>query len=96
MTVAEEPKVPRSGMKVWPLSVKAYHALADLGLIPEKAELLYGEVWLVLAPERQIEIFRAPTGDQFAEHTIQGPGGTATSRAVPGLAVGLDALFAES
>ena len=30
--------------QVWPVSVKAYHALGELGLIPEKTELLYGQV----------------------------------------------------
>ncbi|MBI2925952.1 MAG: Uma2 family endonuclease [Verrucomicrobia bacterium] len=45
MTTVEAPKpvVPRP--KVWPLSVEAYHALAGMGLIPEKTELLYGQVF---------------------------------------------------
>lgn len=30
---------------MWPLGVKAYHALGELGLIPEKTELLYGQVY---------------------------------------------------
>ena len=34
-----------TGAQVWPLSVKAYHALGDLGLIPERSELLYGQVF---------------------------------------------------
>jgi len=29
----------------WPLSVEAYHTLGDLGLIPEKTELLHGIVY---------------------------------------------------
>src|SRR5436853_7916407 len=31
--------------RIWPLSVKAYHALGEMGLIPEKTELLYGQVF---------------------------------------------------
>jgi Uma2 family endonuclease len=31
--------------KVWPLSVAAYHALGEMGLIPERTELLYGAVY---------------------------------------------------
>jgi Uma2 family endonuclease len=30
---------------VWPVSVKAYHVLGELGLIPENTELLYGQVY---------------------------------------------------
>src|ERR1035438_10137926 len=45
MTVIEAPKAVVGGPQVWPLGVKAYHALGDLGLIPEKTELLYGQVF---------------------------------------------------
>jgi hypothetical protein len=31
--------------QVWPLSVQAYHVLGEMGLIPEKTELLYGQVF---------------------------------------------------
>src|SRR5436853_4833581 len=31
--------------RIWPLSVKAYHILGEMGLIPEKTELLYGQVF---------------------------------------------------
>ena len=34
-----------AGAQIWPLSVKAYHVLGDLGLIPERSELLYGQVF---------------------------------------------------
>jgi hypothetical protein len=43
------------------------------------------ECWLVLAPEKQIEVHPLPQGEQFAEHAVHGPGFT----------VGLDRLFAE-
>ena len=188
MTVIEAPKPVVGGPQVSPLGVKVYHALGDLGLIPEKTELLYGQIfhkisksplhsflsefledilrgavpsgchvrgeepltigdsepepdlavvrgrredfrqahpttaelvievcvsshdydrsklrayavagvkecWLVLAPEKQIEIHRQPQGEQFAEHAVHGPGGTLASAAVPGFTVELDRLF---
>jgi len=189
MTGIETPKPVVRGPEVWPLGLKAYHALGDLGLIPEKTELLYGQVyhkmpksplhrflsqrllrslqqanpagcfvwqeqpitcgesepepdlsvirgheddfltahpttaelvieicvtshdydrsklrayasagirecWLVLAPEKQIEVHRQPQGEQFAEHTVHGPGGTLSSPVVPGFTIELDRLFA--
>jgi len=189
MTVVETPKPAVRGPQVWTLSVKAYHALGDLGLIPERTELLYGQIfhkmpkspfhvyllrvllkllqaavpegcvvsaeqpitcadsepepdlsvvrgeiadfrhdhprtaelvieicvstheydrsklrayagagvkecWLVLGPEKQIEVHRQPQGGQFAEHAVHGPGGRVTSTAVPGFTVELDRLFA--
>jgi hypothetical protein len=45
MTVIEAPKPVVGGPRVWPLGIKAYHALGDLGLIPEKTELLYGQIF---------------------------------------------------
>ena len=189
MTVIEAPQSVVRGPQLWPLGVQAYHTLGDLGLIPEKTELLYGQVffkkpkppfhsylvqslfsllraavpagfiagsgqpitcsdsepepdlsvvkgriedfrhahpttaelvieicvtshdydrsklrayasagvkecWLVLAPEKQIEVHRQPQGEQFAEHAVHGPGGTLTSAAVPGFTVYLASLFA--
>ena len=189
MTVVEAPKPVVRSPQVWPLGVKAYHALGDLGLIPEKTELLYGQIfhkmpkspfhayllrvllkllqsavpegfivsteqpitcadsepepdlsvvrgvitdfrdahprtaelvieicvssheydrskrrayasagvkecWLVLGPEKQIEVHRQPLGEQFAEHALHGPGGSLTSAAAPSFTVELDRLFA--
>ena len=51
------------------------------------------ECWLVLGPEKQIEVHRQPQGGEFAEHAVHGPGGTLTSAAVPGFTVELDRLF---
>ncbi len=188
MTVTETPKPVVRGPQVWPLGVKAYHALGELGLIPEKTELLYGQIfhkmpkspfhayllqllleilraavpqsfivrseqpitcadsepepdlsvvrgeiadfrhahphtaelvieicvssheydrskirayasagvkecWLVLGPEKQIEVYRRPQGGQYAEYALHGPGGALTSSAVPGCTVELDSLF---
>ncbi len=188
MTVIETAKPVGSGPQIWPLGVKAYHTLGELGLIPEKTELLYGQIfhkmpksplhrflcqrllrllqqielvgcfiwqeqpitcetsepepdlcvirgseddffaehphtaelvieicvssheydrsklcayasagvkecWLVLGPEKQIEVHRQPQGDQYAERSVHGLGGSATSTAVPSFTVALDRLF---
>src|ERR1041385_1246334 len=45
MTAVESPKPAPRGPQLWPVSVKAYHALGEMGLIPEKTELLYGQVF---------------------------------------------------
>jgi Uma2 family endonuclease len=189
MSIIEAPGVVPPSPQVWPLSVRAYHALGDMGLVPEKTELLYGqvfqkmpksplhsllllrlieilrrvlppgmharheqpvtcadsepapdisviqgsiedyptehpqtaelvievcatshdydrsklrayaqarvkEVWLVLAPERQIEVHREPLEERFRERIVHGPGGRLASSILPQFAVELDALFA--
>jgi Uma2 family endonuclease len=189
MTAIEASKPVVRGPQVWPIGVKAYHALGEMGLIPEKTELLCGQIfhkmpkspyhtyllqllleilltavpegfltrteqpitcadselepdlsvvrgdiadfrhnhprtaelvieicvssheydrsklrayaaagvkecWLVLGPEKQVEVYRQPQGEQFAEQSISGPGGSLTSTAVPGFTVALDRLFA--
>jgi Uma2 family endonuclease len=188
MTLIEKPQPIARGPQLWPLSVNAYHTLGDLGLIPEKTELLYGqvfhkmsksplhswlsefledllraavpagchvrgeepltigdsepepdlavvrgrredfrqahpttaelvieicvsshdydrsklrayasagvkEVWLVLGPEKQIEVHRQPQGEEYAEHSVHGPSGSVTSTPVLNFAVDLDRLF---
>src|SRR5260370_18356380 len=45
MTVADRPKATSRGPQLWPLSLQAYRALGEMGLIPEKTELLYGQVF---------------------------------------------------
>ena len=45
MRTAEASQGPVSGARVWPLSVEAYHALGEAGLIPKATELLYGFVY---------------------------------------------------
>ena len=45
MPVIEKSKPVACGPQVWPLGIKAYHALGELGLIPEKTELLYGQIF---------------------------------------------------
>ena len=53
------------------------------------------ECWLVLGPEKQVEVHRQPAGGQFSERMVSGPGGRLGSVAVPSFAVDLDALFAK-
>jgi Uma2 family endonuclease len=186
--VATQPQPARSP-QLWPLSVETYHTLGELGLVPAKTELLYGqiyqkmpkspflvyllrallallqpvapkgflltseqpitcadsepepdiavvrgtledyrhahpttaelvieiclssheydrsklrayaaagvkEVWLVLGPEKQIEVYLQPAGEQFAETAVHGPGGQVASSVVSGFAVELASLFA--
>ena len=45
MIAVETLKTAGSIPPVWPLSVNAYHTLGNLGLIPVKTELLYGQVF---------------------------------------------------
>ena len=189
MTKVEALKAIEDGPRVWPLSVKAYHALGETGLIPKQTELLYGRVfykisksplhaglvrrifrllqqcvppgcfisqeqpitcqdsepepdlavvrgreedfwqehprtaelvveicvtsqiydrsklrayanagvkecWLVLAPEKQIEVHRKPAGNLFADRAVHGSGGWLTCAAVPEITLDLNALFA--
>ncbi len=53
------------------------------------------ECWLILGPEKKIEVYRQPKNGQFSEHALHGPRGTLTSAALPEFALALDALFAE-
>lgn len=189
MTNAAAPSpVPLRGAALWPLSVAAYRALGEAGLIPKNTELLYGfvysrksksplhsflvarllrllqavippshllrseqpvtcgdsepepdisivrgtegdflaehphtaelvievsisshdydrsklpayadvkECWLVLGPEKRIEVYRQPRNGQFTEQTVYGQGGTITSAALREFTLPLDALFAK-
>lgn len=53
------------------------------------------ECWLVLAPEKQIEVYRQPKDGQFTEQSLHGPSGTLTSAALPEFTLTLDAFFAK-
>jgi Uma2 family endonuclease len=53
------------------------------------------ECWLVLGPEKKIEVYRQPKAGQFTEHALHGPGGALTSAALPEFTLSLDDLFAE-
>jgi Uma2 family endonuclease len=188
MKTVESPRAPLRNAPMWPMSVAAYHALGEAGLIPKNTELLYGfvyrkipksplhcyllqkllqllsrltpakyllrseqpitcaesepetdlsvvkgsiedfrldhphtaelvievcvtsveydrwklsayaaagvkECWLVLAETKQIQVYRQPVGDKFAESVTHGPGGKLVSSSVPEFAIELDALF---
>ena len=190
MNAVESPPVPLPGAALWPLSVAAYRALGEKGLIPKNTELLYGlvytkiskppfqsflvrrllrlldsvtppthivrseqpitcedsepepdiavvrggeddfwnqhprtaelvievcitshdfdrsklrayaaagvkECWLILGPEKQIEVYRQPKEGQFTEHALHGPGGALASAALPEFTLALDAFFAK-
>jgi Uma2 family endonuclease len=190
MTAAESAKRATRAPELWPLSPQAYHALGEMGLLPEKTELLYGqvfnkmsksplhallvmrllealrvaarpgmhvrqeqpitcadsepepdlsvvhgsiedyanehpataelvievcvstheydrfklrayasagvkEVWLVLAPEKQIETHRQPMGQQFRERIVHGPSGRVASAVLPALEIVVEELFRE-
>ena len=45
INAVESPPVPLRGARLWPLSVAAYRALGEMGLIPKNTELLYGFVY---------------------------------------------------
>ena len=179
---------PLKNAPLWPLSVEAYHALGEAGLIPKNTELLYGfvynkmsksplhsglvrrslrrlraatlpgcfitseqpitcvdsepepdaavirgeedaltdhpktaelvievcvtshdydrsklrayadanvkEVWLVLAPEKQVEVHRQPADGAYSQIALHGPGGKLTAAALPSFTLDLDELFA--
>ena len=51
------------------------------------------ECWLVLGPEKQIEVYRQPKDGQFIEHSLHGPDGVLACAALPEFTLSLDALF---
>jgi Uma2 family endonuclease len=51
------------------------------------------ECWLVLGPEKQIEVHRQPGEGQFAQRTLHGPGAQLTSTAIPSLTVDVSKLL---
>jgi hypothetical protein len=57
MSAVESPPVPLRGGQHWPLSVAAYRALGESGLIPENTELLHG---FVLHENIQISFSQLP------------------------------------
>ncbi|MCW5554368.1 MAG: Uma2 family endonuclease [Verrucomicrobiae bacterium] len=190
MKTVEFPQAPLRDAPMWPMSIAAYHALGEAGLIARNTELLYGfvyrkmpkspihcyllqkllqmllrvvpashllrseqpitcadsepepdvsvvkgsvedfrlehprtaelvieicvtsheydrsklrayasagvkEVWLVLAPEKQIEVHRQPGDGKFAEPDSFGPGGQLICTALPEFTLDLDALFSK-
>ena len=82
MTAAEAARASMRPPEAWPLSIEAYRALGEMGLIPD------------LSPEQQIEVHRDPMARQFRERIVYGPGGEVGSVALPQFALNLQALFA--
>jgi Uma2 family endonuclease len=52
------------------------------------------ECWLVLGPEKKIEVYRQPKDGRFLEHQTHGPSGTLASAALPEFKLALDDFFA--
>lgn len=65
----------------------------DRSKLPAYAAAGVKECWLVLGEQKQIEVYRQPAGDKFAECVIHGPGGKLTSSSVPEFTVDLEAFF---
>jgi Uma2 family endonuclease len=53
------------------------------------------ECWLVLGPEKQIEVYKQPKDGRYTEQETHGPGGTLASTALPEFALTLEAFFAK-
>jgi len=53
------------------------------------------ECWLILGPEKKIEVYRLPTDGRYAEQTLHGPGGTLAGVALPEFTLALDDFFAK-
>jgi Uma2 family endonuclease len=52
------------------------------------------ECWLILGPEKKIEVYRQPKDGRFTWHQTHGPGGALASAALPEFTLALDDLFA--
>ena len=59
------------------------------------AEAAVKECWLVLGPEKKIEVYRLPKNGQFTGQTSFGPGGTLDCAALPGFKLSLDSFFSK-
>jgi Uma2 family endonuclease len=53
------------------------------------------ECWLVLGPEKQIEVYWSPLNGEFSRKSIFGPGGELQSQALSEVRVELEPLFRE-
>jgi len=67
----------------------------DLLKLKAYADAKVKECWLVLAPEKKIEIYREPAEGHFGDKQIIGPGGKLKSEAVPEFTVDLEKLFSK-
>lgn len=53
------------------------------------------EVWLVLGPEKVVEVYRNPSNGAYLEKAVVGPGGRLSSKSIPALTLDLVELFHE-
>jgi len=53
------------------------------------------EVWLVLVPERQVEVHRSPEHGRFTDRFVAGPGGRLGCSSLPGVEIDVGALFSK-
>jgi Uma2 family endonuclease len=53
------------------------------------------ECWLILGPEKKIEVYRQPKDGRFTDFQMRGPGDTLASEAMPAFTLALDELFAQ-
>jgi Uma2 family endonuclease len=53
------------------------------------------ECWLILGPEKKVEVCRQPNEGRYTEQTQHGPGGTLASAALPEFTLALDDFFAQ-
>lgn len=67
----------------------------DRSKLPAYAAAGVKECWLILGPEKQIEVYQQPKDGQFTERALHGPGGSLACAALPEFKLPLDALFAK-
>lgn len=67
----------------------------DRSKLPAYAKAGVKECWLVLGPEKRIEVYRQPRDGRSHEQIICGPTGNVVSTALPEFTLPLDALFLE-
>jgi Uma2 family endonuclease len=65
----------------------------DRGKIAAYAAAGVAEVWLVLGPERQIEVHREPMDGAYRDIQKLGPDGSVSSVSIPALSMNLSDLF---
>ncbi len=53
------------------------------------------ECWLVLGPEKVIEVYRLPKDGEYSEQMSYGPGDTLVCAVLPGFTLALDGFFAK-
>jgi len=51
------------------------------------------ECWLILAPEKKIEVYSDPVDGAYTKSSVHGPGGAVQSRSVPNVSLDLNGLF---